>query len=225
MKKSNTFISILTIAIIAGMFLVNVDLRDEYDKIDLKDPFKNYLPINHKSYSVLDISGSNGYPIQIMQKDINTIKVLRSRLNHFKSELRNDTLFVKFSGSNIPMNRHHNSSTPYGIIIENSELTNIVSTNTHNRIFDFSNTDLQISLKGNSFMEVNNCNINTLQINLENTSYINFVTNNKADSLDLKMKDKSIASLQKMSFNKINHSLKDSVTIVLSKHAFNAILK
>ncbi|MGB0891542.1 MAG: hypothetical protein ACPGUU_04260 [Flavobacteriaceae bacterium] len=225
MKKSNIFISFLAIAIITGMFLVNADLKKEYTKIDLKDPFKNYLSIDHESYSVLDISGSNGYPIQIIQKDTNNIKILRSRLNHFKSELRNDTMFVKFTGSNIPMNQRHNSSTPYGIIIENSELTKIVSTNTHNRIFDFSNTNLQISLKGNSFMEVNNCNINTLQINLENTSYIDFIINNKADSLDLIMKDKSIASLQKMSFNKINHSLKDSVTIVLSKDAFNTILK
>lgn len=225
MKKSNIFISFLVIAVIAGMFLVNADLKKEYSKIDLKDPFKNYLSIDHKPYSVLDISGSNGYPIQIIQKDTNNIKVLRSRLNHFKSELRNDTMFVKFTGSNIPMSQRHNSSTPYGIIIESNQLTHIISVNTHNRIFDFKDTDLQISLQGNSFTEVNNCTVNMLNIDLSHTSYIDFIANNEADSLNLKMNDKSVASLQKMSFNKINHSLKDSVTIVLSKDAFNTILK
>lgn len=225
MKRSNAFISILCAVVIGGMFMSNSVLKQEFEKIDLSDPYKNYISIDHGSYSVLDISGSNGYPIQIVQKDSSDIKVLRSRLDHFEKELRNDTLFVKFTGSNVPLEQRYNSSTPYGIIIESNSLSTIISNNTHNRVFDFNNTDLQIFLKGNSFMEMSNCNVNTLEMDLEDSSYINFITQNKVDSLDLKMNQKSVASLQHIEFKSIHHSLSDSITIVLSKDAFNKILK
>ena len=225
MKKSNLFILVLSIVCIAGLFTFNLKLKNEYLKIDLSDPFKNYISIGHQSYSVLDITGSNGYPIKVVQKGTNDVKVLRSRLNHFKSELKNDTLFIKFTGSNIPNEQSRNSATPYGIIIENKELVTFISTKTHNRFFNFKNKDLQIVLKGNSFMEMSNCNLNRLQISLENSSYINFLNKNEIDSLDLKMTHNSIASLQNIEFNTINHSLKDSVAIVLSKDAFNRVLK
>ena len=225
MKSSNVFISVLCAVVIGGMFMSNSVLKQEFEKIDLSDAYKNYMSIDHGAYAVLDISGSNGYPIQIVQKDSSAIKVLRSRLDHFKKELRNDTLFVKFTGSNVPLEQRFNSSTPYGIIIESNTLSTIISNNTHNRVFDFKDSDLQVLLKGNSFMEMINCNVNTLEMDLEDSSYINFVKQNKVDSLDLKMNDKSVASLQHIEFKSLHHALSDSITMVLSKDAFNKILK
>lgn len=225
MKTSTIFITILSIVIIAGLFMSNTELKKEYLKIDLSDPYKNYVSVAHKPYTVLDISGSNGYPIQIVQKETNDIKVLRSRLNHFESELKQDTLCIKFTGSNIPPNQRYNSTTPYGIIIAHKGITSIISADTHNRVFGFKNDDLQITLKGNSFMEVNDCNLGNLNVKLEDTSYIDFISNNTADSLDLNMKDTSVASLQKLNTKTIHHVLKDSVTIILSKETFNTILK
>ncbi|TVZ55007.1 hypothetical protein OD91_0248 [Lutibacter sp. Hel_I_33_5] len=225
MKKSNLFITILSTVIIVGMFATNITLKNEYQKIDVSDPFKNYISIDHKPYSVLDISGSNGYPIQIISKKTNDIKVLRSRVKHFKSELRNDTLYIKFTGSNIPSNQRYNSNTPYGIIIENDKLASIISKNTHNRIFNLENKNLHLTIKGNSFIEMSHCNLDTLQVDVQNSGYIDFTMKNKAEYLDLKMSDKSIVSLQNLDFKSIKHSLKDSVSIVLSKDAFNKILK
>ena len=214
MKKSNLYIMTLCIVIIAGMYATNIILTKEYQKIDLTDPYKNYVSVAIAPYKVLAISGSNGYPIEIVHKKTNDIKVLRSRLNHFKSTLRNDTLFIQFTGSNIPMQQRFITNTPAGIIIEKNVLVDIISTNTHNRVSGFSSQDLKIHLKGNSLMEISNCNIQTMQIEMLHKSQIDFSNMNTVDSLDLKMANSAIASLQKIAFRTIHPTLKDSITIV-----------
>jgi hypothetical protein len=225
MKKSNLYIMTLCIVIIAGMYVTNVMLTNEYQKIDLTDPYKNYVSVAIAPYKVLDISGSNGYPIEIVHKKTNDIKVLRSRLNHFKSTLRNDTLFVKFTGSNIPMGQRFQTNTPPGIIIEKNALDAIISTNTHNRVAGFSNQDIKLHLKGNSLMEISNCNLQTMEIEMLHKSQLEFSKGNTVDSLDLKMANTAVVSLQKIDFRTINHTLKDSITVVLSKDAFKNIIQ
>ena len=224
MRKSNVFISILFITILAGLFMSNSALKKAYDKIDLSDPFMNYASYKSELYSVLDISGSNGYPIKVVQSDSSRIKVLRSRLKHFNQELRNDTLFVSFTGSNIPIEQRINSNTPYGIIIENSKLKGLVSTNMHSRLYDFNDTAFQILLKGNSFMEMTNCKFSDLKLSLKQSSYVRFFDQNIVDALELRMTETATASIQQIDFNRMTHHLSDSVSIVLSKDAFDKIL-
>lgn len=225
MKKSNLFITVFGLIILFGMIATNMVLKKEYQKIDLSDPFKNYISITTKPYSVLDISGSNGYPIEIIYKEIDTIKVLRSRLKHFKSSYRNDTLFIQFTGSNVSMSQRHNSNTPPGIIIEKNKLSSIHLTDVHNRLSGFSNQDLNLSLKGNSYQEIRNCMLNTLSIEMKNTSQIEFAKANTVDSLNLKMMNTSVARLENIQFRTVNPILKDSIAFVLSKETFKHILK
>lgn len=225
MKKSNLFLITLGLIMIAGMFSTNVILKKEYQKIDLTDPYKNYVSVASPSYSVLDISGSNGYPIEIVNKKTDDIKVLRSRLHHFKSNLKNDTLYIQFTGSNISMEQSYHTKTPPGIIIEKNVLSSIIITNIHNRISNFSNQDLKLILKGNSHMEISDFHLNTMDIDVKNNSQIEFLNINTVDSLHIKMENKSIAKLQKIDFKTIKHSLSDSITFVLSKDTFNNMLK
>lgn len=224
MKKSNLFIIALGLVLMCGMTTTNIILKKEYLKIDLTDVFKNYISVESRPYSVLDISGSNGYPIEIVYKETNDIKVLRSRIGHFKSTLENDTLFVQFTGSNISREQTAQSNTPAGIIIEKSALSSVIIRNTHNRLFGFSDLNLELTLKGSSLMEINNCDLNTLKIDMKHNSRIDFLEFNTVDSLDIRMSDTSIVNLQKIDFSSINHSLADSITLVLSKETFNRIL-
>lgn len=223
MKKGDLFLMVLCLLIITGMYATNSILKKEYHKIDLTDPYKNYVAVDSAPYSVLNISGSNGYPIEIVHKTINDIKVLRSRINHFKSRVTNDTLFIQFSGSNIPMEQRFYSNTPPGIIIESHTLYSIMSTNTHNRVSGFAHQDLKLSLSGNSLLEMSNCNINTLEVDMRNHSQIEFLNTNTVDSLDLKMANQSVAKFQEVEFRAIRHHLSDSITFVLSRDVFIAL--
>ena len=225
MKKSNLFLVVTGLVIITGMYLTNVILKKEYQKIDLTDPYKNYVSVASASYSVLDISGSNGYPIKIIHKKINDIKVLRSRLNHFKSKIKNDTLFILFTGSNISMYQAFSSETPSGVIIESNDVSSIIATNTYNRIIGFSNQDLEVTLKGNSLMRFFDCNLKTMHINSTESSQYEFSTNNKVDSLYIEMSGESVGYFQDINFSTINHSLKDSIRVVFSRGTFERVLK
>lgn len=224
MKTSNIFIIVLSLVIISAMYATNVSLKNEYKKIDLKDPFKNYVSVKTEVYTVLNISGSNGYPIEIKQEKDNDIKVLRSRLQHFKSIVKNDTLFIEFTGSNISMQQSFLTTTPSGIIIYKNKLSSIHIANTHNRISGFINQDLELNLNGNSHTEISNSTLNTLDVKMENNSQIQFLKKNNVDSLTLIMKNESVANLDRISFKKINPILSDSITLVLSKDTFKNIL-
>lgn len=225
MKKSNQFLVILGLVLLTGMYATNRVLAKEYHNIDLTDPYKSYVSVPSASYSVLDISGSNGYPIEIVQNHTEDIKVLRSRMAHFKSEIKNDTLFIQFTGSNIPMEQRFHTNTPPGIIIEKSNIASIINTNTHQRISGFSDQDLTLILEEHAFTEVSHCDIHTLHIDMKHQSQIGFSQLNTADSLHLSMANTTIAKLQEIEFTAIQHTLGDSITVVLSKGVFGKILE
>lgn len=224
MKTSNVIITFFSVAISGVLFATNVSLKKEYEKIDLDDAFKNYVSVDSAPYSVLSISGSNGYPIEIVQKDTDAIKVLRSRLEHFKSVVKNDTLFIEFTGSNISMQQSFLSTTPSGIVIHKKNLSGIIATNTHQRVSGFNSDHLTMELKGNSYLELQNCNAQTLSILMENESYLQFLEHNIADSIYLKMTHTSVANLNDVTFKKVHPVLSDSVALVLSRDVFRNLL-
>ena len=225
MKTSNLFIVLFSIVILAVLFITNINLKNEYLKIDLEDMYKNYVSVDAAPYSVLSISGSNGYPIEIEQNDTNSIKVLRSRLEHFKSVVKNDTLFIEFSGSNVSMQQSFLSTTPSGIVIHKNKLSAIVSMNTHQRVSGFENDRFNLILKGNSHLEIRSSNIQTLSVLTEKNSQIQFLEQNTIDSLSLKMLNTSVANLTNINFKKVHPVLSDSIAIVLSKNTFKNLLK
>ncbi|MEM8892712.1 MAG: hypothetical protein AAGD28_32325, partial [Bacteroidota bacterium] len=97
MKKSNQFLLILGSIILSMMLFTNFNLVGEYKKIDLSDPFKNYISLDVEPYAVLKLSGSNGYPIEVRQTDESELKFLRSRTEHVKHRIHADTLFISFT--------------------------------------------------------------------------------------------------------------------------------
>lgn len=225
MKTSQVFIIILSIVILAVLYATNVSLKKEYLKIDLENVYKNYVSVNSKPYSVLSISGSNGYPIEIFQNDTNTIKVLRSRLEHYKSTVKNDTLFIEFSGSNVSMRQSFLTTTPPGIVIHKNKISGIVNSNTHQRVSGFKNDHFNLVLKGNSHLELKNSKVKTLSVLTENDSQIQFLEHNTIDSLSLKMLNTSVANLTNINFKKVHPVLSDSIAIVVSKDTFKNLLK
>lgn len=225
MKNSTLFSVGFIITLIAVMLYTNFVLKKEYQKIDLTDSFKNYISITTKPYSILSLSGSNGYPIEIVKKTHNNIKVLRSRESHFKSSRRGDTLFIEFSGSDISMQQARFSDIPYGIIIETSLLNHIISADTHTIIRGFSGQDLTLTLQNNSLTQFFDCSLKTMFLTSRNNSQFEFSKNNSAEHLNIAMSEKSIGYFQEVTFSTINHTLKDSTTFVLSKETFRNILK
>jgi hypothetical protein len=223
MKPSNILSATLFFTLISGMVYTNIVLKNEYLKIDLSDKFKNYISYATETFSVVSIEGSNGYPIEIKNGKSNDVKVLRSRKNHFNQIQVKDTLFIEFTGANISAEKSFSNETPTGIIIESNTLSKIIVSNTYNRIEGFSGKEMDIELKNSSIAEIADCNLKSLNLFSRDYSQYVFSKNNIIDSLNLMMHDKSIGHLEHLNYKTLNHTLEDSITMVLSKNIFDKI--
>ena len=223
MKPSNILSLVLFLVTIFGMFYTNNILKSEFLKIDLDNKYKNYISYDIGAYSVINIKGSNGYPIEIKNGKLNDVKVLRSRQNHFYKKLVKDTLFIEFTGANISIEQSFLNKTPPGIIIEKTRLSKIIVSHTYNRITGFSGQELDIILKNASIAKIADCKMKSLNLYSEDNSQFVFSKNNFIDSLNLVMLDRSIGHLKELEFLSLNHTLEDSVTLVLSKNTFDKI--
>lgn len=220
MKASNIFTLCLMATMLGSLVYFNNILAAEYEKIDLDDKYKNYATIETKPFHILHLSGSNGYPIRIQKSTTQSVKVLRSRRQHFESHQLDDTLFIRFTGANIPMDQSFQNQTPPGIIIAASDLTDIIAHNTFNKISEFDQKSMNILLYETSTADISNCTLDRIHLTAQGRSQYSFSQKNSIDSLSLIMEGSTIGRLDDISFSNIQHSLGDSVVMVLSNKVF-----
>lgn len=225
MKKSNQFLLILGSIILSMMLFTNFNLVEEYKKIDLSDPFKNYISLDVEPYAVLKLSGSNGYPIEVRQADESELKLLRSRTEHVKHRIHADTLFISFTGARISKHQSQTSNSPAAIIIQRSVLPEIIMTDIHGKISDFEADEMKLSIKGNALAEIKDCQLNRMQVNISQQGHLEFFHQNSVDSLALDMANSSVAFLKQVNLQHIQQDLGDSIAIVLSNDVFSALNK
>lgn len=225
MKKSNQFLILVGLLTAFMMFFTNFNLVEEYKKIDLSDPFKNYISLKTEPYSVVKLSGSNGYPIELRQADENELKLLRSRIEHVKHSIREDTLFIEFTGARISKQQSQSSNSPAAIIIQPSTLAEIIATDIHCKISDFEAEELKLSLKGNALSEIKDCYFNHMEVSISQHGHLEFFHQNSIDSLALSMANSSVAFLKEVNLQYIQQDLGDSIAIVLSNDVFSALVE
>lgn len=225
MKTSHLYTISLAIIFMIGMGLCDYSLILETQRINLKDQFNNYSKVSKANFSVLHLSGSNGYPIHIRQSDSNAVRVLRSRLQHFDSQLQNDTLYINFRGANIPQYQAFDSKTPAGIVIDHPHLSSIISENTHNKIQGFKHQNISIHLSGTATALLEQCHMRHLGINASNNSQFHLLRSNTIDSLNISMSDHSIGHFEGLNFKHLSPVIQDSAQWILSKKIIEQILK
>ena len=223
-KRSNQFLAILGLLTFSILFFINLKLVEEYKKIDLSDPFKNYFSLDVEPYAVLKLSGSNGYPIEVNYAAENGLKVLRSRKNHMKHSMHGDTLCIEFTGASISKQQSQFSKTAAAILIHRNTLPKIIATDIHCRISDFDTDQLYLRLKGHALSEIKGCYLNRMKVDISQQGQLEFFHQNSIDSLELSMANTSVAFLKNVNLHHITQDLSDSVSIVLSNHVFSTLL-
>ena len=225
MKKSNLFLTILGLLTCAMMVFTNFNLVQAYKKIDLSDPFKNYLPFQTEPYSVLILSGSNGYPIELKYAEEDGLMILRSRTEHLRRRSHGDTLFIEFTGARISKQQSQSSNAPAAVIIQRSLLPEISASDIHVKISDFEKDDLELKIGGNALTEIKNCQFNRMKVDLSQQGHLEFFAQNSVDSLQLSMANTSVAFLKNVNLHHIQQELSDSIAIVLSNHVFRDLIE
>lgn len=225
MKKSNQFLAILGLLTLFMVLFTDVKLVQAYKKIDLSDPFKNYISLELGPYAVLKLSGSNGYPIEVNYADEDELKVLRSRTEHVNHSIHKDTLFIEFTGARISKQQNQSSNSPAAIIIQKSRIPEIIATDIHCRISDFEIDEMKLSLEGHAISEIKDCQLGRMKVNIAQQGHLAFYHQNRINSLVLKMENASVAFLKNVNLHHIEPDLGDSVSLVLSNHVFNALVE
>jgi len=225
MKQSNQYIAILSMLFLGMMVFTNFNLRQSFQAIDLSDPYKNYLTDKQGPFSVLKISGSNGYPIEVRAAENNEIKTLRSRVDHVKHTIHKDTLFVEFTGASVYHHQQRATDTPPAIIIHCHFLPKIIAANIYGRVIDFQSSELELIIQDHAQMEIVNGDIQAADIQVYDRGQLSFLHQNQIDSLSLIMADESVAFLKNVNLQHVEKDLGDEVSLVLSSQVFNHLMR
>lgn len=225
MKAGNIALSILILVLLTSMAWVNTQLKAVYYEIDLTDKLKSYLTLETDHYSILKISGSNGYPIDIRQGENEAIRVLRSRASQLEHHIDGDTMIIHFSGARVSPSSLATTTTPSGLIISSSKITEVLLTDTHNRVSGFAEPSFTLHLKGNSYTELSDNHLGTLSVNASLNSSFEFRNKNSADTALITLQDNSVGFLDGLSYHRLRPAMEDSSLMVLSKSALQALIK
>ncbi|MCE7990884.1 MAG: hypothetical protein HEP71_02850 [Roseivirga sp.] len=224
MKPGNMALSALIVILLTSMVWVNTELRTVYNQIDLTDKLRNYLSIDTDEYSILKISGSNGYPIEIHQSDRQEMRVLRSRLSQIEHKIHGDTLIIHFSGARVSPSSLVNTATPPGIMISSTALSEIILEDTHNRVSGFDQSSLHLNLRGSSYTELSDNRIGSFSVQAMGSSSFEFQNKSSADTALFRLKGGSVGFLEGLSYHVIEPIMEDSSLVVLSKNALQELM-
>lgn len=225
MKSGNIALSILVLLLLTSMVWVNTQLKEVYHEIDFTDKLRSYLTIETDQYSILKVSGSNGYPIDIKQSENPSISVLRSRASQLEHRIEGDTLIIRFSGARVSPASLAATTTPAGLIISSSKLSGVILTDTHNRVTGFSQPSFTLDLRGESYTEITDNQASTLRVKASQRSSFEFYNKNTADTAYITLKDNSVGFLDGLSYHRLQPAMEDSSLMVLSKSALQALIK
>lgn len=225
MKKATIYLICLSICFIMGMFLTNINLKQAYLQIDLSDPYKNYIHTCIHPLKAVKISGSNGYPIDIKQKESNEIKFLKSRQEHIQKKISNDTLYIKFTGANKTRQTGDDSDAAAAIILELQHLPPVYVKNTFHRISGFKQKEVHLYLNGQAEIALYDCNANYMVVSSNNNSHIAFIKNNYMNTLDIRLQEYANAYFKQLQCTNFYPTLGDNVSMVFSKSSLEALLK
>lgn len=223
MKKSNQFLTVFGLVTFLMLLYTDFNLAQEYSRIDLSDPYKNYISLPFEPYTVLHLSGTNGYPIEIRYAEDDGLRALRSRTGHIIQRASSDTLFIEYTGTNISQEQSRHTDTPPAIIIEKHTLPEVIATDVHCQIVDFDTDTVYMTIKGRGYTEIQDCHLGSLNVEISHDGHLGFLRQNSVDSLHLAMHNTSVAFLKNVNLRHIEQDLSDSVSIVLSNDVFNTL--
>jgi hypothetical protein len=216
MKKSSKLILLFLALFLAGLFYTDNILNDEYRKINLADPLKNYETLKTEVFSRLSIKGGNGYSIKIVPGKEPRIQVMKSRKEFLKYSVAGGLLTIDFKVPVINIMKANLENVPAGIIITIPELSAVSAAETY-IIFDSVATPrMNVSLQGSSLTTFRKIVIPNLSITAAGNSYTELKDGSSADSLTVSLLESAVFRLNDTRFTALLPVLKDKAEIIFS---------
>jgi len=206
-------LSVLLFVMLCGVYITDRLLAEQYVKINLADPYKNFDSLPVRSFRALRLTGGNGYAIRIMQGNRHVVRIMHSRKSFFSMNHIGDTLQIGFAVANQTYQQPAQSTV--GLIIMVPRLTFLRLSGTNNEIGPFRQDTLVIQQDKNTVTRLNDIELDFMQLEGSGSSHIDFLHKNSITNLAADMQNKASMNFNDISFQQFSPVLTDTAAIVL----------
>jgi hypothetical protein len=162
MKFTTRILVLMSVLIIAGLFLSNMILKKQYDAMDKSDIYWTYDKVLEQPFKYLNITGGNETNIYYEPSARSSVRLLQEWVKYHngevKAHVRNDTLFLNFDY--VPASPFEKvwlrNSAPVRIF--SPELLSVTGNNTHFEMQKVKQKSINVNITGKSSFEVETMN-------------------------------------------------------------------
>lgn len=180
MKVSSIILLVTFTLLIAAMFVSNVLLKKEYDKLDKSDTYWTYGKILEQPFKHLKIEGGNVTRIAFEPSKKSSVRVFKNwegfDSKAVKAFVKNDTLYLKFP--NTVKDPYEKEYLQWFTMVRifSPELLSIEGYDTNLGLFKLKQKNISINLSGKSKVKVESYihDFDNLQISQRDSSHIIF---------------------------------------------------
>jgi Putative auto-transporter adhesin, head GIN domain len=162
MKWTTRILLAMVIVLVAGLALSNMQIKKVYDKLDKTDSYWTYESVMDQHFRYLKVEGGNLTKIAFEQGAHCSVRVLNEWQRYhpelIKTEVRDDTLFIKFVYS--PQNMGEKSWMGWTTLVRifSPELVYVSGHDTKMEMFKLNQRKIDIDMSGKSSFEIESMN-------------------------------------------------------------------
>lgn len=213
MKKSTLIATLAIISAMATLGAVNLKLKSEYHKGNIKDPYTKTTLVGFKYIKVVFDSASNGeeFKINVSKKAESSIATYYSERAKLLYKVSNDTLII----SNDPFDEEHYSL--YDPVIINTPELKAISVSKGTYHINVADTDsLSVNAKEKSGINLNLRKLQWLSVNAAGNVSINVASKDTIGNALIQLADKSSFNAKDIIIRQKKLQLGDSATLHLT---------
>jgi hypothetical protein len=158
MKLSTKILSAMLLLFIAGLFVSNSILKNEYYKADKSDLYWNYGKILEQPFSHLKIEGGNITKIAFEQSANPSVRVFKDwegfQKGSVKASVKNDTLFLNFPNTYKDIYEKNWMGWNTLVRIFSPKLLSVTGNDTKFEMFKIKQKNMSVSITGKSEFEL-----------------------------------------------------------------------
>jgi hypothetical protein len=158
MKWTTRIMVAMLVLLVTGLLVSNMQIKNEYDKLDKTDTYWTYEKITEQHFRYLKIEGGNITKIAFEQNPNCSVRVLNDWQRYhpelIKTEINNDTLFIHFVYT--PQNMGEKTWMGWTTLVRVSapELAYVRGHDTKMEMFKLKQKSIGIDMSGKSSFEI-----------------------------------------------------------------------
>jgi hypothetical protein len=229
MKLSTKLLILLSLFLVSCIFATNILLKKEFDKMDLKDPYRQYKTVLEQPFKHVKIMASNSEYCKVQYDYGVGYKVMKYKGDNIDMQfstqyyVQNDTLFIRIKEL---QQRYRNDEL---LRITAPSVSSFVLDSANFNINNWQQKDLHITLLDMSgvyvTMDSSHKNLDTLFLNSYRSKA--FFTGNEINTLAGDLKMGSYVNLKSVHVKKLDINLTDdkSTNIELSDKTIKMLMR